>query len=216
VEEGPKNMIRNIIWDLDGTLFDTYPAILRAFRLALEDNGITISEERVRNQAQKSLTRFTEELVRKFGIDPNYLQERYLAYCSEYPLAEQKLFPGAREVCEYICSMGGINVIVTHRPWSSAKKLLRTYRMSEYFTFLLTVEQGYPLKPDPAMFEKVIENFELNREETLAVGDRDLDILAGKAAGLTTCLYNGKDYESEPDLVIDDYSQLLDFLKDEK
>ena len=66
------------------------------------------------------------------------------------------------------------------------------------------------------MFEKVIENFELNREETLAVGDRDLDILAGKAAGLTTCLYNGKDYESEPDLVIDDYSQLLDFLKDEK
>jgi phosphoglycolate phosphatase-like HAD superfamily hydrolase len=30
-------MFRNIIWDVDGTLFDTYPAIARAFKAALMD-----------------------------------------------------------------------------------------------------------------------------------------------------------------------------------
>jgi phosphoglycolate phosphatase-like HAD superfamily hydrolase len=32
-------MFRNIIWDVDGTLFDTYPAIARAFQTALNDLG---------------------------------------------------------------------------------------------------------------------------------------------------------------------------------
>jgi HAD superfamily hydrolase (TIGR01509 family) len=197
---------------LDGTLFDTYPAILWEFRLALEDYGIAIPEEQVRSQAQKSLTLFTEKLVREHDLDAENLRERYLAYYEDFPLEEQRPFPGAREVCEYICSAGGINVIVTHRRWDSAKRLLGTYRMNDYFTFLLTVDQGYPLKPDPAMFEKVIENFDLIREETLAVGDRDLDILAGQAAGLSTCLYTRNSYKTKPDLVIDDYSLLLDFL----
>ena len=205
-------MIRNIIWDLDGTLFDTYPAILRAFRTAFKDYGVVIPEEQVRSKAQKSLTLFAEKLVREHGLDAGDLRERYLAYYDDFPVEDQKPFPGAREVCEFICSEGGINVIVTHRPWNSAKRLLETYRMNEYFTFLLTVEQGYPLKPDPAMFEKVIENFDLIREETLAVGDRDLDILAGQAAGLTTCLYTRNSYETKPDLVIGDYSRLLDYL----
>lgn len=209
-------MIRNIIWDLDGTLFDTYPAILRAFRLAFEDLGVVIPEEQVRDQAQKSLTHYAEKLVEQHGLDDESLWERYEVYCDDFPLEEQKPFPGARQVCEYINSIGGINVIVTHRPWNSAKRLLETYRMNEYFTFMLTVEQGYPLKPDPAMFEKVIESFDLVREETLAVGDRDLDILAGQAAGLTTCLYTRKGYETKPDLVIDDYSRLLDFLKEDR
>jgi HAD superfamily hydrolase (TIGR01509 family) len=208
-------MIQNIIWDLDGTLFDTYPAILRAFRLAFEDYGVAIPEEQVRSQAQKSLTLFSEKLVREHGLDAEVLRERYLAYYEDFPVEGQKPFPGAREVCEYICSEGGINVVVTHRPWKSAKTLLQTYRMNDYFTFLLTVEQGYPLKPDPAMFEKVIESFDLIREETLAVGDRDLDILAGQAAGLSTCLYTRNSYETKPDLVFDDYSRLLNYLKNE-
>ncbi len=32
-------MIRNIIWDADGTLFDTYPAIASAFQAAMADLG---------------------------------------------------------------------------------------------------------------------------------------------------------------------------------
>jgi phosphoglycolate phosphatase-like HAD superfamily hydrolase len=33
------SMFRNIIWDVDGTLFDTYPAIAKAFQVALNDLG---------------------------------------------------------------------------------------------------------------------------------------------------------------------------------
>ena len=174
-------MIRNIIWDLDGTLFDTYPAIIRAFRKALKDFGIRITQEEITRKARGSLTLYGDALVHEHKLDQDSLRQRYLSYYDEFPVTEQKPFSGVREVCDHIISLGGFNVIVTHRRWDSAKKLLEHYKMNEFFKFLMTVDEGYPLKPDPTMFEKVIQSFDLLRNETLAVGDRDLDIYAGKA-----------------------------------
>ena len=207
-------MIRNIIWDLDGTLFDTYPAILQAFHRAVEDCGVHIPYEWVLRQARNSLTLYADALVVEYKLDAQELRRRYIAYYDEYPLKEQRPFPGVEEVCKHIRSKGGINVIVTHRRWSSAKKLLSTYKMSQYFTGLLTAEEGYPPKPDPAMFEEVISRFDLERSQTLAVGDRDIDILAGNAAGVKTCLYRSGGTELEPDLVIHNYGELLQLLLD--
>ena len=61
--------------------------------------------------------------------------------------------------------------------------------METYFADLITTAGGYPLKPDPAKFEEVIGRSSLKLRETLAVGDRDLDILSGYAAGVHTCLF---------------------------
>lgn len=40
-------MIREIIWDFDGTLFNTYPGTVNAFREALKDNGIDETDENI-------------------------------------------------------------------------------------------------------------------------------------------------------------------------
>lgn len=206
-------MIRNIIWDLDGTLFDTYPAILGAFQRAVKELGVDIAPQEIMHQARRSLTNFADVLVEKYDLDPLELSRRYLLYYDDYPLEMQPPFPGVRDICEYIQSAGGVNVIVTHRRWSSAKKLLQAYKMSVYFAGLYTIEEGYPLKPDPTMFEKVINLYRLQRKNTLAVGDRDIDVRAGKSAGIKTCLYSSNSSEAAPDLIIQDYGELLEKLK---
>jgi len=208
------SVIRNIIWDFDGTLFDTYPAIIHAFRRALDDYGVQIPQELIVRHARMSLTLYGDELAKQYDLDPEEVQQRYLGYYASYPLGDQKPFPGVRQVCEYICSKGGTNVIVTHRNAASARRLLKAYDMETYFADLITTEGGYPLKPDPAMFEEVIRLYDLKLRETLAVGDRDLDIQSGYAAGVHTCLFGTTTTEVEPDLRITSYKELLKYFQE--
>jgi phosphoglycolate phosphatase-like HAD superfamily hydrolase len=58
----------------------------------------------------------------------------------------------------------------------------------------------------------VLQHQRLDPAETLAIGDRELDMRAGRAAGLTTCLYRGAPFSVEADLTISDYFELLDLL----
>jgi len=208
------SVIRNIIWDFDGTLFDTYPALIHAFSRALDDYGVQIPQEIISRHVHRSLTQYRDELARQYGLDPEEMQQRFIGYYNSYPLDDQKPFPGVRQVCEYIYSRGGTNVIVTHRNAASTRRLLKAYEMGSYFADLITTEGRYPLKPDPAMFEEVIRRCALKLRETLAVGDRDLDIQAGYAAGVHTCLFGPTTSEVEPDLFITSYEELLIYLQE--
>jgi len=53
----------------------------------------------------------------------------------------------------------------------------------------------------------------LRPDETLAVGDREIDILAGVAAGIRTCLFRGEDARTEADLFIHEFDELLCYLQ---
>jgi phosphoglycolate phosphatase-like HAD superfamily hydrolase len=52
----------------------------------------------------------------------------------------------------------------------------------------------------------------LQREETMAVGDRDIDVLAGQAAGIFTCLFGRKDDGVAADLTINSFDELYRYL----
>jgi HAD superfamily hydrolase (TIGR01509 family) len=200
--------IRHLIWDLDGTLFDTYPALARAVGAALCELEATAPLERIESLARKSMSHCASTLADEFQIDVEDLMQKFTEYYRSAPIGKQSPFPGAIEICEYVCSLGGTNVIVTHRRRESTMRLLSTHRMASYFADILTGDDGYPRKPDPAMFEAVIGRQALERKETLAIGDRDIDILAGQAAGIRTCLYGAGSSEVRSDYRITDYAEL--------
>jgi phosphoglycolate phosphatase-like HAD superfamily hydrolase len=115
-------------------------------------------------------------------------------------------------VCEHICTIGGKNVIVTHRGRTGTNELLTAHNMTHYFAGCLARDDGYPRKPDPAAFESSLKLHNLPRQETMTVGDRDIDILAGRAAGIFTCLFGPDADGVNPDLRIDSFEELYRFL----
>jgi phosphoglycolate phosphatase-like HAD superfamily hydrolase len=52
----------------------------------------------------------------------------------------------------------------------------------------------------------------LQRAETRAVGDRDIDVLAGQAAGIFTCFFGRKDDGVVADLTISNFDELYRYL----
>jgi phosphoglycolate phosphatase-like HAD superfamily hydrolase len=112
------------------------------------------------------------------------------------------------EVCAYVRSIGGQNLIVTHRGGESLQRLLEFHHMTDYFTDRLTRDDGFPRKPDPASFEEMIQRHHLERASVLAIGDREIDVLAGRAAGVRTCLFGTRLPEVGADYTIAHFAEL--------
>jgi phosphoglycolate phosphatase-like HAD superfamily hydrolase len=209
-------MLRNVIWDVDGTLFDTYPALARAFQAALNDLGRNASLEWIEKLARKSLGHCVSTLAEQSRLTAEDIAERFESHYSRTKPEAQPPFPGVTTICAYVCSIGGKNVIVTHRGKASTGELLAANAMTAYFAGCLTREDGYPKKPDPAAFKAVLNRHDMKREETIAVGDRDIDILAGQAAGVSTCLVGVEIEGISPDLTISSFDELYQHILAQK
>lgn len=205
-------MFRNIIWDVDGTLFDTYPAIARAIKAALQDLDQDAPLAWIEELAKESLSRIDAILADTYQLDPAALDRAIDRHFDRITLADSPPFPGATELCQYICSSKGQNVIVTHRGRAGTLELLTGHQLIDYFAGCITRDDGYARKPDPAAFEAALTTYHLNRAETLTVGDREIDMVAGQAAGLFSCFYGPAPNGLKADLVIKDFAELYQYL----
>jgi phosphoglycolate phosphatase-like HAD superfamily hydrolase len=206
-------MFRNIIWDVDGTLFDTYPAIARAFQLALNDLEKDASLEWIEVLAKTSLSYCVTTLANQCQLREEDIEQAFGEHYDRTPPEKQPPFPGVITVCEYICTLGGKNVIVTHRGREGTNDLLTANNMTHFFSGCLAREDGYPKKPHPAAFEAMLKTHNLQREETMAVGDRDIDVLAGQATGIFTCLFGLEADEVVAHLTIKSFDELYRYLE---
>jgi phosphoglycolate phosphatase-like HAD superfamily hydrolase len=206
-------MFRNIIWDVDGTLFDTYPSIAKAFKATLNELGKDTPLDWIQELARESLGHCASVLAEKYHLDVGDLERAFDGKYALMSAEEDPPFPGVLEVCQHICAIGGKNIIVTHRGLKGTLELLTAHNMTGYFAGCLTRDDGYPRKPDPAIFEAAIMKYQLKREETLTVGDRDIDIVAGQAAGILSCLFGTQSKGAKADLVINSFHDLYPALK---
>jgi HAD superfamily hydrolase (TIGR01509 family) len=206
-------MIQHLIWDVDGTLFDTYPAIARSFQAAARDLGAPATYDEVKRLALVSVDHCVTTLSTTYAIAADRLEELFEQHYRTITPEDQPPFTGAEAVCDHIRSRGGLNMIVTHRRRAGLDRLLATHRLTAYFTDILSNDDAYPRKPDPAAFLALIEKHQLPRETTLGVGDRDIDILAAQAAGLRAALFDANIGASSPDFIFANFTQLLQYIR---
>jgi HAD superfamily hydrolase (TIGR01549 family) len=180
-------MFCNIIWDFDGTLFDTYPGMTNAFYRALKERSVDIPKEDIFKKLKISLGHAVEYYSRAYGIDGDDLLKRFRYFESDQERELFKPFPFAKEACERVVKSGGRNFIVTHRDKMTIE-LLKYHQMENYFTEVVTSEYGFKRKPNPEAFLYVIEKYKIDKKTALAVGDRELDLLAAKNSGIKFCL----------------------------
>ena len=202
-------MIQHLIWDVDGTLFDTYPSIAQAVQAALHDLGVAAPFDEIMRLAQTSLDHCLTTLSNTYALPVEQLEELFDQHYQTITPEDQPPFAGVEAVCEHIRVRGGLNLIVTHRGRVGLDRLLAAHRLTAYFADITSHDDAYPRKPDPAAFNALIEKHQLPQETTLGIGDRDIDILAAQAAGLHAALFGTNYGASKPDIVFKDYATFL-------
>ena len=204
---------RYLLWDFDGTLFDTYPPLADSIERALADFDAPEPRDSINALLSQALDGTLTTLAEKHALDRDDLNHRMYHYWEQVSIDVYVPFPGVIDLCRRFVGAGGQNYIYTHRGLDTLMVMLNHHAVTDLFAGIMTRDNGYPRKPDPTGFNALIEKYDLRRADLLTIGDRDLDILAGQAAGIKTCLFNalpgpGVGHNVEPDYVIDSFDEL--------
>lgn len=209
-------MITDIIWDFDGTLFDTYPSMVNAFKIALKDYNIEDSDENILGYMKVSFSEAVKYYSSIYNLNDEMIKaliEKFRYYEKNNSAKLVEPFPYAKEICEWIKNSGGRNFILTHRG-NSTIDYLKAHNMEDYFTEVVTKHHGFKRKPDPEGYIHLLDKYSINKESAMIVGDRDFEILAGKKAGIKVCLYNTNNIvpAEQPEYSISSLSELKNII----
>lgn len=200
-------MFKNFIWDFDGTIVDTYPVMVLALRQALFLQNVEAPDDLLSPILQHSIRWFV-----KNHVPPDKQKAVYKTYqqLEHQAQVDPPLFEGAKKVLKAQIKHGGQNFLATHRNYST-KEILVKNDLTSYFNDIITSEDGFARKPDPAMLTFLIEKHHLVLSETLMIGDRPIDIVMGDNAHVKTCLFNVKEipYAVKADYTIHTLTELL-------
>ncbi len=179
-------VVRHILWDMGGTLLDTYPTVEHALSEVVAGHGGVVSDADVaaltRGTPHGSIGGAMSELARRFDIDRAEFVAAYDALKKAWKTKPPPVMPGAAAVLAEVRRLGGLNLVVTHRDRASAEALLAATGL--VIDDMICAPDGYPRKPDPTMCNEMLRRHGLDPQECIAVGDRDLDVLSSMAAGI--------------------------------
>lgn len=210
-------MIEAFIFDVDGTLADTYPLITRAF------NGF----------AYKYLGRVLtmQELVSKFGpteseivgnmVRPEIRREaiEYYYRCYEDFHDGTRLYGGIPELLSELERREKKKAIFTGKGRRSTDITLDKLDIAHRFSPVVTGDDVNCPKPNPEGIITVIEKTGVAPHQTAMVGDHRSDILAGRAAGVFTiaALWHGYNnaalLDTKPDMAFNTPFEMLEWVK---
>ena len=163
------------IWDLDGTLLDSYEAILSGIEETYARFDLPYNKEEVRAFILKhSVQDLLEQVSKERGLNVTELNQVRAQSLAEKN-AQVVLMPGARKVLAWANQQGIQQYVYTHKG-DNALTILRDLDLDVYFTEILTSQSGFARKPSPEAATYLISKYHLKPVSTYYIGDRLLDI----------------------------------------
>ncbi|CAK1608042.1 HAD family hydrolase [Streptococcus oralis] len=182
------------IWDLDGTLLDSYEAILSGIEETFAQFAIPYDKEKVREFILKfSVQDLLEQLAEERNLDAEVLNQVRAQNLSEKN-AQVVLMPGAREVLAWVDEVGIQQFVYTHKG-DNAFTILRDLGLESYFTEILTSQSGFARKPSPEATNYLLDKYELDPRATYYIGDRTLDVEFAKNSGIQSINFLESSFE---------------------
>lgn len=178
-----------IIWDLDGTLLDSYSVIVDSFSKTLAFYGLEISHDEILSFIKKfSAHEFIEKIAVEHNLSALELKRKYSSI-SEEQNNNLSLIVEAKLILDLLKEKGYLNYIYTHKGLSTFD-VLKTTGIFNYFDEIITSHNGFKRKPHPEAIDYLIDKYSLDKANTYYIGDRTFDIQCAKNAGIQSILFD--------------------------
>lgn len=213
-----KKNIKHICFDLDGTLIDSHKTIYKATVKALNEIGIKnkIDEKKFYNTIGLHFL----DIFNVFGVlveDFNKFISIYKSHYFDY-IDYSKPFDNIEDIFGYLKSQNIFISLLTTKGQEQADKIVNHFNLTKYFDYIMGRRDGIAHKPSAEPLLKICDELNVSPDNTLIVGDTEMDILCGKNASAFTCAvtygYRTKEVlaKFEPDFIIDKIIELKGIL----
>lgn len=174
-----------ILFDLDGTITDSFEAITKSFVYALEHYGIEVEDISTLNQVIGPPLR--EAFMSMFGFNEKTAIEAVEKYRERYQvhfLNEHKIYDGIRELLQNLKNEGFLLYLATAKPIVLAEKLMNHFDLAKYFEFLggASLDKGRDNKN--AVLDHVFEICDIDKSRAVMIGDRHHDMEGAQYIGI--------------------------------
>lgn len=207
----------NYIFDFDGTLMDTSGVILATIMATTKDMGLPGKTE---EECRSIIGIRTDEAGKHLYPDLDISNEEFArVFRSNYDRlkkgAHEKAFPGVLDTLAELHAKGYGLAIASSRRMSSLIDYLDGLGIRDMFGMIVGGDSVTKGKPDPEPVLTILNALGWDSGSTLVVGDADVDIMMGNAAGCLTCAVtygNGaiaslKD--AAPNYMVDDFRSIV-------
>jgi len=202
-----------VVFDLDGTLVDSYGAITECFNHARTSLGEpAVSPETVRRLVGHGLESLMEDAV---GPDRAaravaLFRQRYDIICTR----RTTLLPGVARTLPALAASGLRLGVATNKPTRFAVRILSALGLMPPVRAVLGPGEGVPAKPSPEMLLQVLAELGVSPERALYVGDMGIDIETARRAGVqvwvlpTGSSSRAQLLDASPDCLLDSFADL--------
>lgn len=202
------------IWDLDGTLIDSYKVIVESlFTLSKKYNLDDTRQDINRIVIAETVYAYIDMLANHTKLSREFLLSEY-RNLNELRKDNIELIDNAAKTLRQINNLAAKNFIYTHRG-KSTHYLLDKLKIKRYFTEVVTAENKLPRKPSGAGIRYLIDKYGLDSNYVYYVGDRNIDIDCAKDAGVKAILYQPADSycleNGSQDIIVSDLYEILNY-----
>jgi len=181
-----------LIFDLDGTLIDSAPAIYKVSNDVLMARGYSpLSLDQIRGFVGQGAPHLVRCLLSTANEDPAgpLFDEIYADLLLRYEtdVEGNVLYPGVITALERLQAIGCALAVTTNKPYRPALAAIAHVGLDRFFNLIIGGDSLATRKPDPEMVHHAQRL--LNRPQALYIGDSEIDAATAQNAGLPFVIY---------------------------
>ena len=213
---------RAVLFDLDGTLLDTAPDMVRALDLLLQEEGVpAVDHETARQQVSHGAGALVTLGFGQSQSESDHKRrcQRYLSLYEENLCVDTALFDGMSETLKFLEDQSILWGVVTNKPAFLTEPLMKALSLTDRASTIISGDSLPQRKPHPQPLFHAATECNVLTTECIYVGDAERDIVAGNRAGMITLLasYGYIDVDDQPEDwgangVIEHSQEILDWL----
>ncbi len=177
--------IKLVVFDLDGTLVDAFPAIADSINHMMERLGRPAQSLR---KVKRSVGWGVNTLVRTFVPEEKAAEALaiFRGHHDKRLRQNVKLQAGVRTLLPFLKKQGCVLAIASNRPEVFCRIIIEAVGIGHYFDHLVCGDMVKRAKPHPDMVKLILREAAVRPDEALFVGDMSVDVDCGRAAGVIT------------------------------
>ena len=177
-------MYQTILFDLDGTLTDSAPGIIRSVQYALKKYGMTEADENLRKFIGPPLIHSFQKF---YGFDHDKAMEAvkyYREYFASGGMFENSVYPGITGMLEDLKKAGKQLLVVTSKPEPYAKQIVEHFDLADYFDAVCGAAMDETRTKKVEVLAYALSARNIDPKTAVMIGDREDDVLAAGALGV--------------------------------